>query len=382
MERRRNGGQLLAVTLLALTLHTVLAVKAGISIKAFQSLLGPAQNVLYLKLSRHDGVVVVSVRNALYALSPDDLSVRAVYRTGPENDSLLCPPYPLSCIHSRNVTDNYNRILLQVGNEPLVLACGATSQGMCSIHDPLRGLNVTASMDKNLTDNYVASKRSTVAFFRTRSDGRHVLFSATVSDERPPEYRLFPLSSRGLDPTSSFTLLSHARAAPADVVNRLRASETLRFVYGFSHNGLAYFVEVRKVQVQYRYSLETRLVRVCENDESSFRTYVDVPIRCPMREGVLSAATSAHLGPSRTAGGGGSVLAVAFGKPTFIRAKYFAFSSSISVVCFFDMNRVEDTFRETVENCDKGLSSARLSPLYHDEGDDLKCSPYVSIGLW
>ncbi|KAL1436597.1 hypothetical protein MTO96_049500 [Rhipicephalus appendiculatus] len=151
---------------------------------------------MYLNLSQHRGVVVVSVRNALFALSPDDLSVMAVYITGPVNDSLLCPPYPLPCNHSRRATDNYNRILLQVGTEPLVLACGSTSQGMCSIHDPLRGLNVTASMDKNLTDNYVASKQSTVAFFGTGNDGRNVLFSATVSDGRPRKYRLFPISSR------------------------------------------------------------------------------------------------------------------------------------------------------------------------------------------
>ncbi|KAL1436599.1 hypothetical protein MTO96_049502 [Rhipicephalus appendiculatus] len=124
-----------------------------------------------MKITAVQGGVLPScsrVRNALYALSPDDLSVRAVYKTGPENDSTLCPPYPLPCGYSRNVTDNYNRILLQVGTKPLVLACGATSQGMCSIHDPLRGLNVTASMDKNLTDNYVASRHSTVAFFRIR----------------------------------------------------------------------------------------------------------------------------------------------------------------------------------------------------------------------
>ncbi|KAL1436600.1 hypothetical protein MTO96_049503 [Rhipicephalus appendiculatus] len=134
-----------------------------------------------------------------------------------------------------------------------------------------------------------------------------------------------------------------------------------------------------------RYSFETRLVRVCENDESSFRTYVDVPIMCPRQKDGLSVATSAHLGPSMTASGGSgnstaSVLAVAFGKPSTITAKYFALSSSISVVCFFDMNRVENAFKETVENCNKGLSSARLSRLYHDEGDGLMCSHHEAEG--
>ncbi|KAH8021341.1 hypothetical protein HPB51_015331 [Rhipicephalus microplus] len=385
MEQRRNLGHLLAVTLLTLNLTNVLTSEAGIAIETFQTLVGPAQNILYLKLSQHEGVVIVSVRNALYALSPGGLSVRAVYRTGPENDSLMCPPYPLPCSHNRNLTDNISRILLQVGAEPLVLACGVTSQGMCSIHDPLQDLKLTSSMEKKVPDNYVASKRNTVAFFAKRNDGRNVLFAAAVSDGRPPQYRLFPLSARVLNSSGSFRLLSHAGAASVGFTNKPRASETLRFVYGFSHNGFAYFVEVRKVLVWSRYSFETRLVRVCENDEPSFRTYVDVPIICPRHSDGLSVATSAHLGPSMTASAGGSdsnasVLAVAFGKPSAIRAKYFALSLSLSAVCFFDMNHVENAFRETIENCNKGLSSARLSLLYHDDGHDLMCSHQETEG--
>ncbi|KAH7948052.1 plexin-A4 [Rhipicephalus sanguineus] len=368
MGRRRNGRQLLAVVLMTLTLDAVLVAVADIQIQTFKSALGPIQNILYLNLSRDDGVVVVSVRNALYALSPDDLSVRAAYKTGPENDSSLCPPYPLSCIHSRNVTDNNNRILLQVGTEPLVLACGSTSQGMCSIHDPLRGLNVTASMDKTLTENYVASKRSTVAFFGNRNDGRHVLFSATVSDGRPPEYRLFPMSSRVLDLSGSFALLSHASAASK--------YQAVHLVYGFSNNGFAYFVEVRRGRSQSQHPLETWLVRVCEHGESSFRTYVAVPIACRAQNVLLSVATSAHLGPPMySRGGGGSntirILAATFAMSSTVTMSSFKMNLPISAVCFFDMNSVEDAF----------LSSARLPRPYHEKGLTIRPSYYVSIAL-
>ncbi|XP_075553639.1 hepatocyte growth factor receptor-like [Dermacentor variabilis] len=383
MDQRNNyGGQLPAVVLLTLTLGTVVEAQAALSIKTFQLPRGPAQKLLYVNLSRGDGVVVVGGRNALYALSPD-LSLRALYRTGPENDSALCPPHPLPCEHSRNVTDNYNRILLQIGTEPLILACGATSQGMCSIHDPLLSPNVTTLMDKNLTDNYVASKKSTVAFFGTGDDGGKVLFTASAPDGRPPEYRLFTVAARVLSTSGSFRLLSHTRATSADESDRLKAAQTLRFVYGFSHNAFAYFVVVQKVEKAFQSSFETRLARVCDNDESSFRTYVEVPIMCPPADGALSAATSAYLWPSKSASGGGSggngstdFLAVAFGGVPAgrLNTSYLRLSSSSSVVCFFDMKSVEDTFRKTVENCDNGWGSARLSPLYHDDGDDLKCS--------
>ncbi|XP_075553638.1 hepatocyte growth factor receptor-like [Dermacentor variabilis] len=389
MDQGKNYAEKLpAVVLLTLTIGTVAVAQAALSIKTFQLPRGPAQKLLYVNLSRGDGVVVVGGRNALYALSPD-LSLRALYRTGPENDSALCPPHPLPCEHSRNVTDNYNRILLQIGTEPLILACGVTSQGMCSIHDPLLSPNVTTLMDKNLTDNYVASKKSTVAFFGTADDGRKVLFSASAPDGRPAEYRLFTVAARVLSTSGSFRLLSHTRATSADESDRLKAAQTLRIVYGFSHNGFAYFVVVQKVQKVFRLSIETRLVRVCENDESSFRTYVEVPIMCPPADGALSAATSAYLWPSKSASGGGSggngstdFLAVAFGgvRAGRLNTSYRRLSSSSSVVCFFDMKSLEDTFRKTVENCDNGWGSARLSPLYHDDGDDLKCSHHETEG--
>ncbi|KAH6928970.1 hypothetical protein HPB50_022347 [Hyalomma asiaticum] len=382
MGQRRNGGLFLAVTLLTLTLDAVSTAK--LTFKAGVRPLGLPENVIYLNLSRDDSVIIVSGQNALYALSPDDLSLRAVYSRGPENDSVSCPPYPLSCDHSRNVT-NPNRILLQAGTEPFVLACWIASQGTCSIHDPQQGLNVTTAIDKNLTDNYIASEHSTVAFFGTGKDGRSVLFSGTASDGRPPEHRLFTMSASVLDSSGSFKVLSHARATSANVTDRLTASETPRFIYGFSRNGFAYFVMVRKVRRGFRSSLETRLARVCENDRSSFRTYVDVPISCSKEDGAPSVATSAHLIPSRTASGGGnsaaSVLAVAFeGTAHGGGNSSYSPSSSDSVVCFFDMKSVEQGFRETVEDCDKGLSIARLSPLYHDEGDDLQCTQYDREG--
>ncbi|XP_072145057.1 hepatocyte growth factor receptor-like [Dermacentor andersoni] len=392
MNQRKNyGGQLPAVvllTLLTLTLGKAAVAQAALSIETFQLPKGPAQNLLYVNLSRGYGVVVVGGRNTLYALSPD-LSLRALYSTGPENDSALCPPHPLPCEHSRNVTDNYNRILLQIGTEPSILACGVTSQGMCSIHDPFLSPNVATPMDKNLTDNYVASKKSTVAFFGTGDDGRMVLFSASAPDGRPAEYRLFTVAARVLNTSGSFRMLSHTRVTSADGSDRLKAAQTLRFVYGFSHNGFAYFVVVQKVQKAFQFFFETRLARVCENDESSFRTYVEVPIMCPPADGALSAATSAYLGPSKSASGGGTgengstdFLAVAFGgvPASRMNSNYLRLSSSSSVVCFFDMKNVEDRFRETVENCDKGWSSARLSHLYHNDGDNLKCSHHETEG--
>ncbi|KAL1436594.1 hypothetical protein MTO96_049497 [Rhipicephalus appendiculatus] len=232
-------------------------------------------------------------------------------------------------------------------------------------------------MNKDLTANYVASKNSTVAFFGSGNDGRNVLFSATVSDGRPLGYRLFPMSARVLDSSGSFTLLSHARAASLDAANGLKSSEALYFIYGFSNNGFAYFIELRKVLSRSQYSLETWLLRVCENGESPFRAHVEVPITCRAQNAVLSLATSAHLEPPMyTRGGGGSnttrVLAVTFATPSAIMEN-FTQNLSISAVCFFDMNDVEVAFRNTVKNCHTSFLRTRLSRLYSDKGGGFQC---------
>ncbi|KAK8755811.1 hypothetical protein V5799_001486, partial [Amblyomma americanum] len=124
-------------------------------------------------------------------------------------------------------------------------------------------------------------------------------------------------------------------------------------------------------------TFETRLVRVCESDPS-FLTYVELPIRCPKKGGPLSPyrtiAVSASLQHSSTgASHKAGVLAVAFGTP-FKDRWDVSDRRQGSELCFFDMDAVETAFHQTVENCNKGTSKARLSLFFHDKSD-LKCNP-------
>ncbi|KAK8784000.1 hypothetical protein V5799_009635 [Amblyomma americanum] len=267
-------------------------------IKTFRPPAGPAQNLLYVNLYQNGGAILVAGgRNALYMLSAKDLSTRAIYKTGPVMDSVLCPPYPIECDHdsNRTTTDTYNRVLLQLGTEPLLLACGTTSQGICSIHDLQHDLNVTTNMDRGLRDNYVASKRSTVAFFGTGIN-ENVLFAASAYDGRPLGFHPYAVSARMLNYSGFFSLLSSngRKTSFVNVVERLKPTLQIFYLYGFSHNGFAYFVTVRR-QAKSRGITRTWLSRVCESDKS-FRTYMEMPIQCS-RERASLIATSATVGP-------------------------------------------------------------------------------------
>ncbi|XP_077488502.1 hepatocyte growth factor receptor-like isoform X2 [Amblyomma americanum] len=339
-------------------------------IKTFRPPAGPAQNLLYVNLYQNGGAILVAGgRNALYMLSAKDLSTRAIYKTGPVMDSVLCPPYPIECDDdsNRTTTDTYNRVLLQLGTEPLLLACGTTSQGICSIHDLQHDLNVTTNMDRGLRDNYVASKRSTVAFFGTGIN-ENVLFAASAYDGRPLGFHPYAVSARMLNYSGFFSLLSSngRMTSFVNVVERLKPTLRIFYLYGFSHNGFAYFVTVRR-QAKSRGITRTWLSRVCESDKS-FRTYMEMPIQCS-RERASLIATSATVGPRAVGTNATSeVLAVAFTSERRAPSLYAG-----SVVCFFDMASVENAFTNVVARCSIGKSSANLSPLYHENHDDLAC---------
>ncbi|XP_037578446.1 hepatocyte growth factor receptor-like isoform X1 [Dermacentor silvarum] len=350
-------------------------------IRDFRAPGGPVQNVIYFPSQRNGDAVIVGGRNALYKLSADNFSLEATYRTGPESDSPECPPDPLECSHSRTDTDNDNRILLQLGTYSLVMACGTTSQGICAFHQPLRDLNVSKHMDKKLVVNYVASRDSTAAFFGG-GNNKAVLFVGSRYDGRPLEYHPYAVSARVLGKSDSFKLRALKRNAVSfvNVIDRLKKSYRISYVYGFSHNGFAYFVTVQNKGTSLE-TFETRLVRVCESDET-FLTYMEMPIECPKDAGLrYTIATSASLGPSGMSNTGDEtkVLAVAFGSPFGGRMDVNDPSQG-SALCFFDMGRVEEAFRETIENCNEGKAKAKLSRLFHNDQSELKCTRYEPSG--
>lgn len=359
-----------------MTLLACVVSGSAVDIREFQAPKGPVQNVLYFTTERSGDVLVVGGRNALYKLSTDNFSLEATYTTGPEKDSLDCPPQPLDCSHSRADTENDNRVLVQLGSHPIVLACGTTSQGICSLHQPLRDLNISKPMDKRLLVNYVASKKSTAAFFGTSNKNKAVLFVGSTYDGRPLEYHPYAVSARFLKQADSFSLRSSDRteASFVNVIERFKKSYIIQYVYGFSHNGFAYFVTVQNKGASLE-MFETRLVRVCE-DDGSFFTYTEVPIQCPKDDGLrFTIATSASLGPFGSVPGS-KVLAVAFGRPFGGRLDVNDPSEG-SALCFFDMTRVEEAFRETVVSCNEGKSKAKLSRLFHDSQAELMCAPYA-----
>ncbi|XP_070394473.1 hepatocyte growth factor receptor-like isoform X2 [Dermacentor albipictus] len=345
---------------------------ARVPMREFSSSKSPLQNVIYLRLPGAEDIVVVAGRNALYKLSAENLSLLATYVTGPQNDSRQCRPYPYDCNYTRIIADNDNQVLLQLPF-PHVLACGTISQGMCAIHRPLEDLTVAEPMHVGITDNYVASRVSTVAFFGT-GNNKNVLFAASTYDGRPLEYHPYAVSARVLD-EHVFTLRSSPTGdfSFVNVIGRHKQKHKIRYLQGFTHKGFAYFVTVQKGMPPPMH-VETRITRVCEND-TSFRTYTEILIACESGNNRYTNASSAVYGPNEMdRGSSGNVLLVAFSPHDENLTKN---SRPKFALCLFDMNRVEEQFRDTINNCNDGKPEevARWSPLFNN-GNKFTCQVY------
>ncbi|KAG0438065.1 hypothetical protein HPB47_017159 [Ixodes persulcatus] len=335
----------------------------------FQVEHGPLQNVIYLSID--DGVVVVGGRNALYKLSPD-LELEAKESTGPRPDNPQCTPDPLECPQGRTLTDNDNQVLATLTPAyPLVLACGTIWQGICSFHDVQRDLNLSITMDKKSYINYVASRVSTVAFYRG-----HVLFAGSTYDGRPLDYHPFSVSARVLN-GSEFELFSsllpwnYYASSFVNIDQTLKKSYKVRYVYGTSHDEFAYFVTVQNAGLALEL-FETRIVRVCHND-LTFGTYTELPVSCGSGESTFPIAQAASAGPESQ--GDDRLLLVAFGRPSGGRMQENDASAG-SAVCSFRMQDVLHAFYKVIGDCSRGEPTAKLSQLYYPPGTRLDCYPY------
>jgi len=155
-------------------------------------------------VNRDNNEIIVGARNAIYKLSPNDLSKTDEFITGPVNDSLNCSPPPLACETDKPSVNNDNQILLiKYDNKdfPLLFACGDAYQGMCYM---LKATNLSYNKpwgSPNDTLNFVSSKKSSVAFFgpSSASPKSHVLYVAHAYDGRPIDLSPPTISSRKMN---------------------------------------------------------------------------------------------------------------------------------------------------------------------------------------
>lgn len=97
----------------------------------------PRNSSLQLMTVHHrTGDVFVGGTNVILHLS-ENLTFLDEVRHNPVEDNPSCPPTPLMCNYSRQLTDTQIKLLLidynQTDGQDMLISCGSTRQGLCEV---------------------------------------------------------------------------------------------------------------------------------------------------------------------------------------------------------------------------------------------------------
>ncbi|RWS19218.1 hepatocyte growth factor receptor-like protein, partial [Leptotrombidium deliense] len=198
---------------------------------------------------------------------------------------------------STSIPTNDNQVLLVKRDQklnPFVIACGTAYQGMCyimKISNLLGGL--FGAPDKPI--NYVASQKSTVAFFAdVPYASEKVLFIGAQYDNRPKKFSIPAVSARIFtlaDKKPSLSYVSSGNGAETKVeLKGAHKQHPIQYVYGFEDKKYVYFLTTHP-NLQSG-DVETKLARICKQDNQFF-SYMEIPLICN-KEKTYNYATTAH----------------------------------------------------------------------------------------
>ncbi|XP_076860154.1 plexin-B3 [Brachyhypopomus gauderio] len=245
----------------------------------------------HLLLDSSSGHIYVGAVNALYHLSAD-LQLLSWSKTGPKLDSPDClPPIdPSYCTQARD-TDNTNKLLLleEHGEEGRsLIVCGTVLQGICekrSLQNVSRVMYQTANP---VDTQYVAANNprvSSVGVVVEEMGVRLMLVGRGYTSKGPGG--IPPITTRRLAAQQSAPAFSHEELGKLVVGSYSEYNN--QFVKAFLHGKHVYFLFSRRDTRNTR-EYRTYVSRVCVGD-SSFYSYVEVPLDCSAGYNLAQAAT-------------------------------------------------------------------------------------------
>lgn len=250
------------------------------------------------------GRVFVGAVNRIYEFD-SNLGLLSEVETGPINDSKKCLPglNDVECISSRNLTDNYNMILIHYkGLKEKLLTCGSVYQGACEARN-LKNISRLHSYynsdDGTLLDYAVAAndpKSSTVAFVAwgppdVQTDVLYVAatFSGGKTDDIAQQLRgLVPaISTRSLGKNDRFQLFAktdsiQAKLSGIYLKKNIRSDYLIKYVTGFESSIYRYFLTQQfesPFEVGSDSKIISKVIQICQED-TYYYSYVDMPLIC------------------------------------------------------------------------------------------------------
>ena len=333
------------------------------------------------------GDVFAAGKNSIFKFN-GLLKLVTQFKTGPVIDDLRCHPSDVDC--SRETMMDNNAYILEIDPSlNCLLFCGSVQQGLCSVLS-LNNLTLRTLHEVNNSSNYLGGGETAYAFYASEGfESSLSLFAARTYDGRSLHHSAKAISALSLHemPNSS---IGFQLTASLDFEPSVKSEYIVRYIYGFTHGGFAYFVTVQRESLIDEHSFVTRLVRFCQND-SNFYSYTEVTLTCRKKNSVatfLNAAQAALLAPV------GKDFSRRFGLPEDEVGLYILMARSRekswqpdaaygSGLCLYTLTDIRKAFTKAQQDCYRGYG--RLLPwITHMEP---RCSrnvspnflPYISL---
>ncbi|EDV25223.1 uncharacterized protein TRIADDRAFT_56943 [Trichoplax adhaerens] len=318
-----------------------------------------------MDLDESAGRIYIGAKNAIYLLNSTTLTILTSASTGPVQDSPYCAPLPDSCSSSRNLSDNYNKILIADTSGQRLIVCGSVNQGRCRI----RQLNNLALITNTVQPSYfVAANQpsaSTLAFVGSGvPNTTKVLYVGVQYTQRSFFSSAVPaLAARSLYHQSSQSdLLNYANLLPSESnIKFTDRSYEVQYINGFSHGGYTYFATVQKAvtltstTASIANNYISKLIRLC-NGPNQFQSYVETPLECRGANSriynLLQAAyltkPGSSLATSLQVSTSSDILIGVFSASNETNSR---FPSTDAAVCIYTMQSVSSVFSTNINNC-------------------------------
>ena len=343
-----------------------------------------------IKIDGDSRDVFVAGRNTLYKFDENLNFVNMDY-TGPELDSVSCDPRDVHC-EGAVMMDNDAKVLEIDPASHHLLHCGSLKQGLCSVYS-MSILNKTQVLAASNRVNYAGGKAEVVSFFGHWGLGTgevNTIWLANTYDGRPLFLSNKALSARQISKSKegyfnmSYVYESPQKATAIDIDRQWKQQYIVKYIYGFEHDGFAYFVTIQRENIDENTNYQTKLVRVCQND-TGFYSYTELELTCRKKNGITTfynIAQGASLSPI------GDDMASKFALPTNEDALYVIFGKSEdnspdplreygSGMCVYTMSQIRNFFTRAQKDCYLGYG--RLSPWIN--AAEPSCENYVSIQM-
>lgn len=224
--------------------------------------------------------IYVGGENILIKLNTKDLSITNRIEYGPVYDSYECKYYPKEeddCSKKKELMNNYNKLIVPL-NETHLLTCWTSYQGICDVRliDDLTKLvyNTTIPIVNNDPFN------SSIALVT-----QDMLLVANTYNNLGKE-QIPAIAGRSLDTLlikSTDYGLKSTRSS-IEFMSRFIKSFIVSYVYSFKQDNFNYFLTVQQSDAYFQLNnnnqLQTKIARLCSNDQSLIRSYTETPIQC------------------------------------------------------------------------------------------------------